>query len=278
MKELRGLPVAEAITEECKKDIIRLAEKGTVPCLAVVRIGAREDDISYEKGIVKRFSGAGARVEINELAAETGQEALEEKTAELNENPNVHGILLFRPLPKTLSEPRIKGLILPSKDIDCMSAANIAAVFEGGGKGFAPCTPGAVIELLDFYGIELTGKKVTVVGRSMVVGRPLAMMLLARNATVTLCHTKTLNLNEECKNADIVICCAGRARMLGAEAFRSGQTVVDVGINMEEGRLCGDVDFDAVKELAEAITPVPGGVGTVTTAVLLKNTVKAAGN
>ena len=273
--ELKGAPVANAITEACKKEIGALAAKGITPKLAVVRVGEREDDLSYERGIVKRFSSAGAKTEIFALPEDIGQDGLEEIIINLNSDDKIHGILIFRPLPKYISEARIKNLILPAKDIDCMTAENTAAVFEGNGNGYPPCTPKAVMEILNFYNIGLTGKKATVVGRSMVVGKPLAMMLASANATVTLCHTKTLDLAEECRNADIIAACAGKANMLGADCVRPGKTVIDVGINMVGDKLCGDVDYEAVKNIVEAISPVPGGVGAVTTSVLLKNTVQA---
>ena len=276
MRELRGLPVANAITESCKKNIEALSKKGITPKLAIVRVGTREDDLAYERGIIKRFLSVGAVVDVRELADNIQQNKLEETIVDLNNDTNIHGILLFRPLPKSLSEEPIKNLIMPLKDIDCMSHVNTAAIFEGNNLGYAPCTPKAVMELLDFYGVDLTGKKVTVIGRSMVVGKPLAMMLISKNATVILCHTKTLNLNDECKNADIIIACAGKAKMLNAEAVCPGQIVIDVGINMDGDILCGDVDYDSVKDIVEAITPVPGGAGAVTIAILLKNTVQSA--
>ena len=276
MTELRGIPVAGAITKACKLDIEALMAKGITPKLAVVRVGAREDDLAYERGIIKRFASAGALVEVFPLPEDVSQEKLEQTISSLNADAATHGILLFRPLPKQLSEAPVKRLILPMKDIDCMSDANTAAVFEGGGAGHPPCTPQAVMELLAFYGIDLAGKKAAVIGRSMVVGKPLAMMLLSQNATVTVCHTKTRDLAAECRAADIVIACAGKANMLGADAVRFGQIIIDVGINMVGDKLCGDVDYAAVSGIVEAITPVPGGVGAITTSVLLKNTVVSA--
>ena len=278
MTELRGAPVANAITQACKREVATLTARGITPKLAVVRVGAREDDLAYERGIVKRFSSAEALVEVFKLSEDVTQEKLEQLISSLNCDAATHGILLFRPLPKQLSEAPIKRLVSPMKDIDCMSDANATAVFEGSGAGHPPCTPQAVMELLAFYGIELAGKKATVIGRSMVVGKPLAMMLLSQNATVTVCHTKTRDLAAECRAADIVIACAGKANMLGADAVRSGQIIVDVGINMVGDKLCGDVDYAAVSAIVEGITPVPGGVGAITTSVLLKSTVSSAMN
>ena len=275
-KPLKGAPVAKAITEACARDIAALCGKGTVPRLAIVRVGAREDDLAYERGIARLFTSAGASAEVHKLPGDAWQCALERVVASLNDDPRVHGVLLFRPLPGHLSEERIKGLIMPSKDIDCMSHANAAAVFEGDASGHPPCTPKAVMELLSFYGIALAGKKVAVVGRSLVVGRPLAMMLMSQDATVTLCHTKTRDLAGECRRSDIIVCCAGKPRMLGADAVRPGQVVIDVGINMSGGKLCGDADYDAAQGVVDAITPVPGGVGAVTASILLMNTVRSA--
>lgn len=278
MQELRGMPVVKGIAGDITKRIEELSKKGIVPKLAVVRVGEREDDLSYERGLLKRFSAVGAQVASYVYPDTVTQEELEEGITRLNEEKDVHGILVFRPLPKHLNEERIKELVTPQKDVDCMGSINNAHVFAQDGKGHAPCTPQAVIEMLDFYGFNLTGKKAVVVGRSMVVGKPLAMMLLKKNATVTICHTKTENLKEECKNADFLFAAAGVAEMIDASYVREGQVVIDVGINVKDGKLCGDVAYDAVSPIVLAITPVPGGVGTVTTSVLLKHTVESAEN
>ena len=274
MQELRGMPAVNALKQKFTKQIEEL--NGIIPKLAVVRVGECEDDIAYERGIIKRFSSVNAEVSITKLPADVSQSKLEETIAALNGDKSVHGILLFRPLPGHLSIEPISNLISGEKDVDCMGLVNSAHVFAGGNRGYAPCTPQAVIEILDHYGIELKGKKVTVVGRSLVVGKPLAMLLIDRNATVTVCHTRTLNLAQECKASDILIACAGSAGMITAEHVRAGQVVIDVGINMVDGKLCGDVDYAATAGIVEAITPVPGGVGTVTTSVLLKHTINSA--
>jgi methylenetetrahydrofolate dehydrogenase (NADP+)/methenyltetrahydrofolate cyclohydrolase len=276
MKELKGAPVSAALMEKCKADVAVLGQKGIVPKLAVVRIGGREDDLAYEAGIKKRFAAAGAVAEVAVLPPDVPQETLERTIDELNRDGAAHGILVFRPLPKHLSEERIKRVIAEEKDVDCMGGGSMAHVFMGDGMGYPPCTPQAVMELLDFYRIDVAGKRVVVVGRSLVVGKPLSMLLLGRNATVTVCHTKTQDLPSECRRADILVACAGKAKMITGEYVRAGQIVIDVGINMLDGRLCGDVDYAAVADQAEAVTPVPGGVGTVTTSVLLKHTVRGA--
>lgn len=278
MRELKGKPVADAITAQMKDRIAALAEKGVAPTLAIVRVGERADDLSYERGALKRFASAGAQVRICALPADCTQKELEDTVCALNNDPAVHGILLFRPLPKHLSEAAVKQLLRPEKDMDCLTDAGYASLITGG-RLCPPCTPQAVVELIDHYGIDLTGKKVTVVGRSLVVGKPLALLLLGKNATVTVCHTRTKDLPAECRAADVVVACAGSAKMIGTEYVRPGQIVIDVGINVDaEGKLCGDVDFDAVADTVEAITPVPRGVGSITTAVLLKHVVEAAEN
>ena len=276
MQELRGMPAAKAILASLQEQVDELKVKGVVPKLAVVRVGAREDDLSYERGIYKRFEGVGAMVETIELPLTVTQKELEDVIQDLNEDEGVYGVLMFRPLPKGLDENRIKSLLSEKKDVDCLTSANDAHVFAGDKKGYPPCTPQAVMEILEHYNIDLTGKKVTVVGRSMVVGKPVAMLLLSKNATVTICHTKTQNLQEECKNADIIVACAGVPKMITSEFVKPGQVVIDVGIHMVEDKLCGDVDYETVSEIVDAITPVPGGVGSVTTTVLLKHTVESA--
>lgn len=276
MQELRGMPVVKQIAADAALKVEELKKKGIEPKLAVVRVGEREDDLSYERGLLKRFDAVGALVESVVFPVDVTQEELEEGIKKLNEDDSVHGILVFRPLPKHLNEEVIKEMVTPMKDVDCMGSANTAHVFAQDGKGHAPCTPQAVIEMLDFYGYDLTGKKAVVVGRSMVVGKPLAQMLLKKNATVTICHTKTADLRAEVKAADFVFACAGVAKMLDASYISEGQVVIDVGINMLDGKLCGDVDYESVSEVAEAVTPVPGGVGTVTTSVLLKHVLVSA--
>ncbi|MBR5596676.1 MAG: bifunctional 5,10-methylenetetrahydrofolate dehydrogenase/5,10-methenyltetrahydrofolate cyclohydrolase [Lachnospiraceae bacterium] len=276
MRELRGMPAAKAILADMQVRVDGLKEKGIVPKLTVVRVGAREDDLSYERGIYKRFEGVGAKVETIELPLSVTQEELENVIVALNQDASVHGVLLFRPLPKTLDEVRIKTLLAEEKDVDCLTSANDAHLFAGDKKGYPPCTPQAVMEILKHYQIDLTGKKVTVVGRSMVVGKPVAMLLLAQNATVTICHTRTKNLQAECRNADIIVACAGVPKMITSDFVREGQVIIDVGIHVVDDKLCGDVDYEQVAEMVEAITPVPGGVGSVTTTVLLKHVVMSA--
>lgn len=276
MTELRGMPAAKKMLETLEERIVKLKSKGICPKLAVVRVGQREDDLSYERGVCKRFDGAGAAVEVKELPVDTSQEQLEECIVKLNQDDSIHGVLLFRPLPKHLDEIRIKALLKEEKDVDCLTGANDAHLFAADNKGYPPCTPQAVMEILEYYNIDLIGKKVTVIGRSMVVGKPAAMLLLAKNATVTICHTKTKDLEEECKKADIIIACAGVPKMITKDFVKEGQVIIDVGIHVVDDQLCGDVDYEEISQIAEAVTPVPGGVGSVTTAVLLKHVVMSA--
>lgn len=276
MVEYRGMPAVKAMAEEFKSRVAALKERGVYPKLAVVRVGEREDDIAYEKGIMKRFGTVEADVEVIKLPIDIDEESFEETIRRLNEDEKVHGILVFRPLPKQLDDNRLKKIIRPDKDVDSISMANAAKVFAGDKTGYAPCTAQAVMELLEHNKIDLTGKKVVIVGRSLVVGKPLAMLMLGRNATVTVCHTRTKNIAEECKRADILVACAGSAKMIKRDFTNPDQIVVDVGINFVDGAMCGDVDYDDVAEHVAAITPVPGGVGTVTTSVLLKHTLESA--
>ncbi len=244
--------------------------------LAVVRVGAREDDLAYERGLMKRFESLGLAVQVVKLPEEINQGDFDAEFERVNSDPTVSGVLLFRPLPKGLSDEHARQAIDPRKDVDGMSPVNVAQVFAGR-EGFAPCTPSAVMELLAHYGVSLEGKNVTIIGRSLVVGRPLAMLMLAANATVTVCHTRTADLAAACRGADILVAAAGRPGTIGADCVTERSIVIDVGINMgRDGKLCGDVDFGAVEPLVSMITPVPGGVGALTTSVLAKHLLKAA--
>ena len=274
---MMGTDVAKAMKEELIQEVETLKAAGTNPCLAIVRVGARPDDLSYERGAKKRMELVGIDCKVVELPEDITQEAFEAEFAKVNDDPAVHGILLFRPLPKHLDEEPIKNMIHPYKDVDCMCSENIAKVFAGDDSGYGPCTAEAVMEMLAHYNIDLTGKRVTVVGRSMVVGKPLSMMLLKKNATITVCHTRTADLAGECRKAEILVAAVGKAKMITADMVGEGSIVVDVGVNVDEnGNLCGDVDFAAVEGKTSYISPVPKGVGSVTTSVLAKHVVKAA--
>lgn len=275
---LRGAPAAAALNEKTAQLVSELREKGTVPTLATVRPGAREDDLSYERSAVKRCAAVGIETRCISLPADVSGGELEKTLRALSAEETVHGILLLRPLPPALDETRILRAIAPEKDVDGATEASLAAVYAGTGEGFAPCTAQAVLELLDHYEIPIEGKRTVILGRSLVVGRPAAMLLLHRGATVTLCHSKTENAAEIAREADILVAATGRRESVGAAYFSAGQTVVDVGIhyNNETQKLCGDVVFAEAESVVRAVTPVPGGVGALTTAVLAAHTAKAA--
>lgn len=274
---LKGAPVSRALKEEIRERGTTLKERGIVPALAILRVGEREDDLAYERGILKQAEACGVLARVEAFAKDVSQETLTKAVRRLNDDLSVHGLLLFCPLPGHLNERAVRKILKPEKDIDGITDASLFGVFAGRKEGFPPCTPEACVQILKHYEIPLTGKRAVVVGRSLVVGRPLAMLLMAENATVTICHTKTADLSSVCKEADILIAAAGKREFLGADHVREGQVVLDVGIHArEDGSLCGDVDFEAVSPIVKAITPVPGGVGTVTTSLLLSHVVSAA--
>ena len=274
---LKGAPVVAAMNEANAARCAALREKGVIPTLAVVRVGAREDDLSYEKGVMARCAKVGVEVKQFLLPADAAQEELLGVIACINADPAIHGCLLFRPLPRQFDDRTVRAALAPEKDIDGITDGSLAGVFTNTSLGYPPCTAQACLEILKFYGIPLSGRRAVVVGRSLVVGKPAAMMLDRENATVTLCNSRTQDLPEVCREADIVVVAMGKAGAVGAEHLREGQVVVDVGIHVnEEGKLCGDVRFGEAEPLVEAITPVPGGVGTVTTSVLVSHGVEAA--
>lgn len=274
MLELRGKKVSDGIKEYVSKELETLS---FVPKLAIVRVGENPDDMSYERGATKKLKSFGLDVASYVFPQDISDEAFKKAFKEINEDDEVTGILLLRPLPRTINEKDIENMIDPQKDLDGISPINIAKVFAGDTTGFSPCTAEAVIEVLKAYDIELTGKRVTVVGRSMVVGKPVSMLLLKENATVTMTHTRTVDLKKTCSDAEIVIAAAGRAKMLNSDYCGQNAVMIDVGINVDEnGKLCGDVDYATLDGKASAATPVPGGVGTVTTAVLAKHLIQAA--
>ena len=274
---LKGAPVVAAMNEANAARCAALREKGVVPTLAVVRVGAREDDLSYEKGVMARCAKVGVEVKQFLLPADAAQEELLGVIACINADPSIHGCLLFRPLPRQFDDRTVRAALAPEKDIDGITDGSLAGVFTNTALGYPPCTAQACLEILKFYGIPLSGRRAVVVGRSLVVGKPAAMMLDRENATVTLCNSRTRDLPEVCREADIVVVAMGKAGAVGAEHLREGQVVVDVGIHVnEEGKLCGDVRFGEAEPLVEAITPVPGGVGSVTTSVLVGHVVEAA--
>lgn len=276
-KLLPGKDVVQTLNESLACRAADLRGRGVIPCLAIVRVGERGDDIAYENGAEKRCEKVGVFVRKFWLPDTATQAELLYMIAEINRDDSIHGSLLFRPLPKQFDDEVVRNALLPEKDVDGVTDGSLAGVYAGTKQGFPPCTPAACMEILDYYGIEITGKRATVIGRSLVVGKPAAMMLIQRNATVTVCHTKTVNMPAICREAEILIVAAGRPGIIGKEYFSAGQTVIDVGINVNEnGSLCGDVKFAEAEPIVDAITPVPGGVGTVTTSVLVKHVIEAA--
>lgn len=274
MLELRGKKVSDGIKEYVSKELETLS---FVPKLAIVRVGENPDDMSYERSATKKLKSFGLDVASYVFPQDIRDEDFKKAFKDINEDDEVTGILLLRPLPRTINEKDIENMIDPKKDLDGISPINIAKVFARDTTGFSPCTAEAVIEVLKAYDIELTGKRVTVVGRSMVVGKPVSMLLLKENATVTMTHTRTVDLKKTCSDAEIVIAAAGRAKMLNSDYCGQDAVMIDVGINVDEnGKLCGDVDYATLDGKASAATPVPGGVGTVTTAVLAKHLIQAA--
>ena len=275
---LKGKDVVEALNERLIAQVKELKDKGVVPTLAILRVGEREDDLSYERGALKRCELIGVEVKVVALPAEVSEAEFFAQLEALNNDPKVHGILMFRPLPKHIDGEKARKMLNANKDVDGCTDLSLAGVFTNTELGFAPCTAEAAMEILKYYDIPLSGKKVVVIGRSLVIGRPVAMLLMHENATVTICHTRTVDVPAITKKADIVVVASGQMESVGAEYLSENQTVIDVGIswNDAKGKLVGDVRFDEVEDMVGAITPVPGGVGGVTTSILVKHVVEAA--
>lgn len=275
-KIIKGKPVADRITENLIEETKKLKELDIVPKLAIVRIGENPDDMSYERGAMNRCAKIGIDVQNIVLQGDVSEGEYIEVIKNLNDDKNINGILCLRPLPKNINENKVKSIIDAKKDVDCFNPINSAKLFEGEKDGYAPCTPEAVMKILNHYEVDLSGKKVVVLGRSLIVGKPVSMMLMGENATVTICHSKTENLAEEAKKADVLVAAIGRAKMVDKSYIKKGATVIDVGINVDEsGNLCGDVDTESAIGIAKMVTPVPAGVGSVTTSVLAEHVIKA---
>jgi len=273
---LKGAEVVSALNERIKADVAALISRGVVPTLAILRVGEKPDDLAYERGAIKRAETVGVAIRQIVLPEAVSQEELLAEIAKINLDATIHGCLLLRPLPKHIDDMRAREALLPEKDIDGITDGSLAGVFTGSKRGFPPCTAQACMEILDYYDIDPAGKNAVVIGRSLVIGKPVAMMLLQKHATVTICHTRTKDMPSVTRRAEILIVAAGRAGVVGAEYVSSGQVVLDVGINFNsEGKMTGDADFAAVEPIVDAITPVPGGVGTVTTSVLMAHVVEA---
>lgn len=273
---LKGKPVADSIVARVKDEAEELRRNNIIPKLKIIRVGEREDDLAYERAAVKRMKSANIDCEVLALPLNIDKETFEDEIKNVVNDNSVHGILVFRPLPKQLNEKDIRFIINPEKDIDCLNPINAAKILEGDESGFPPCTARAAMEILKYYNIDISGKEATVIGRSMVVGKPLSMMLLKENSTVTICHSKTENLPQVTKRADILIAAIGKSKMITKDYIKENSTVIDVGINADdEGNITGDVNTEDCIEKAAFITPVPAGVGSVTTAVLADHVVKA---
>ena len=274
---LRGAEVVSALNEKVQTDVRALTARGVVPTLAILRVGEKPDDLAYERGAMKRAETVGVAIRQIVLPETVSQEALLSEIAQINADNTIHGCLMLRPLPKHIDDSIVREALLPEKDIDGITEGSLAGVFAGTKRGFPPCTAKACMEILAHYNIDPAGKNAVVIGRSLVIGKPVAMMLLQQNATVTICHTRTKDMPSVTRRAEILIVAAGKPGVVGAEYVSVGQTVLDVGINFtSEGKMTGDVDFPAVEPIVGAITPVPGGVGTVTTSVLMAHVVEAA--
>ncbi len=277
VKLLTGQPVVAKLNSALEERVSHLSAAGIKPCLAIIRLGENEDDMAYERVASKRAAKLGVAIKPYHFSRDLSEQELLDTISQINADPTIHGLLIFRPLPKHIDDRLICAAINPLKDIDCINDYNFAQIFSGSSKGYLPCTPEACLELLNYYDIEIRGKNVVVVGCSLVVGKPLALLLLEHDATVDICHYYTHNLKEHCQRADIVFFATGNAKLAKADFFRPGQIVIDIGINIDEnGKLCGDIDFDEVSKKVQAITPVPGGIGTITSSILLKHTIKAA--
>jgi methylenetetrahydrofolate dehydrogenase (NADP+)/methenyltetrahydrofolate cyclohydrolase len=273
---LKGKPVAQALNDKIKDEVASLKAKGITPSIGIVRVGDRTDDIAYENNIKKNCEYTGINCSIFQVDPDTSLEKYSALIKQLNADKSIYGILPFRPLPKHLNEEVLKNIIDPKKDIDCVNPVNLQKVFCGEMDSFTPCTASAVMEILKYYNVPLNGANVVVIGRSLVVGKPLSMMLLKENATVTICHSRTKNIPDYTLRADIVITAIGKTRFVDETYLSKKSIVIDVGINDDKnGKICGDVDYDAVRDKVKSITPVPGGVGSITTSILLKHIIIA---
>ncbi len=275
-KLLTGKEVAQKMDQDIQKEVQELKAKGINPALKIMIAGDAADSLTYANSAKKMSEKNGIACDIEQLPGAATQDEFINILRQRNADKGIHGIIVMRPLPKQIKEDKIKYILAPEKDVDCFNPVNAGKVMAGDLTGFPPATPQAVMEILRFYNIPMAGKDAVVIGRSMVVGKPMSMLLLGENATVTVCHSKTQDLPGVCRRADILVAAIGKARMITRDYIKPGATVMDVGINVEGDKLFGDVDTEPAKEAAGAITPVPGGVGTVTTRVLLKHVVKAA--
>ena len=275
-KLLTGKEVAQKMDQDIQKEVQELKAKGVNPALRIMIVGEAEDSVYYANSAKKMAEKNGIACEIEQLAGTMSQDEFVNILKQRNADKTVHGIIVMRPFPKQIREDVVKYILSPEKDVDCFNPVNAGKIMAGDLTGFPPATPQAVMEILRFYQVPMNGKEAVVIGRSMVVGKPMSMLLLGENATVTVCHSRTQDLPGVCRRADILVAAIGKAKMITKDYIKPGATVMDVGINPEGDKFVGDVDTEPAKDVAGAITPVPGGVGTVTTRVLLKHVVKAA--
>lgn len=275
---LKGAPVVKALSEKMSHEVEELKAQGVAPTIAILRVGDRHDDVEYERSAIKRCNSVGVRVITMTLPADASQDEFDRALSSFNNDPGVHGILMFMPLPEQLDAERARMLLSPEKDIDGITDRSLSGVFTSTEKGFPSCTAQATMEMLHYYGVDIEGKKAAIIGRSLVIGRPVAMMLMHENATVTNCHTRTENIPAITRNADILIVAAGDLHLVGPEYINPDQVIIDVGTNWDPVRetTSGDVDFERVEPLVKAISPVPGGVGRITTCVLVSHVIEAA--
>ena len=275
---LKGKEVADALTLKMQRDVEQLREKGITPTLCIFRVGERPDDLAYERGATKRAQTVGVKVINVILPEDTPQRTFDRELTRVNEDDSIHGILLFRPLPGHLDSEKARQMLNPAKDIDGCTDLSLAGVFTNTKTGFPPCTAQAAMEILHHFNIPVSGKKAAVIGRSLVIGRPVAMMLMHENATVVNCHTRTADVPSITREADILIAASGRLHSVTRDYTNPDQVVIDIGINWDEekGGISGDVAFDEVEPFVQAITPVPGGVGGVTSCVLIGHVIEAA--
>lgn len=274
---LKGKEVVDKLNDELLTRSGALKEKGITPTLGIIRLGEKPDDLAYERGAIKRAEKTGVAVKQFIFDADITQDELIAEIDKINKNPEISGVLMFRPLPGQIDDEAVRNELAPEKDVDGITDSSMAGVYSGDGNGYPPCTAEACIQILDHYGIDPRGKNVAVIGRSQVIGKPVSMMLMQKNATVTVCHTKTNDMAGICRDKDIIIAAAGHIGTVTEEFLSPGQIVIDVAINFDDdGNMCGDVEFDSAEPVVQAITPVPGGVGTVTTSMLMKHVIEAA--
>lgn len=274
---LLGGEVAYVLTESLSQRVVELKQRGVDPLLAIVRLGEEPAALLYEEGASKHAERIGVKVKVYALAEDANQADIEQVIVEINQDDSIHGCLVFSPLPSHIDEKRIANLLAPDKDVDASTEASLAGVFKGEPNRFAPCTAEAAMAIIDYYNVPLSGARVVVLGRSLVVGKPVAMLLLNANATVTICHSKTKDSAQIAKEADILVTCTGQSKMVTAEFTNPDQIIIDVGINVDEnGKVSGDADFENIEPIVKAITPVQGGVGSVTVSVLIRHVVEAA--